>query len=201
MIEALKEAGGKPKYTEYPGVGHNSWDKAYGTDELYDVAAEAAARSKSISDASAEASARRFCRSVAKPQNSATRDVQTEDSSDDQKSSQPPRLPQDDGRGRRGPDADRRAATPARLRRQRANLRVAFLGVGGRCQQHIDVILQDAEGRQGRRAGRRLRRVGRRSRKLGNKQGPRPVSVGQALRPQATTTRTTSPRTIASSST
>ena len=35
MIEALKKAGGKPKYTEYPGVGHNSWDKAYGTEELY----------------------------------------------------------------------------------------------------------------------------------------------------------------------
>jgi predicted peptidase len=36
MVKALKEAGGNPKYTEYPGVGHNSWDKAYGTDELYD---------------------------------------------------------------------------------------------------------------------------------------------------------------------
>jgi predicted peptidase len=35
MIEAIKKAGGEPKYTEYPGVGHNSWDKAYGTDELY----------------------------------------------------------------------------------------------------------------------------------------------------------------------
>ena len=35
MIKALKEAGGKPEYTEYPGVGHNSWDKAYGTKELY----------------------------------------------------------------------------------------------------------------------------------------------------------------------
>jgi predicted peptidase len=35
MIDAIKKAGGKPKYTEYPGVGHNSWDKAYGTDELY----------------------------------------------------------------------------------------------------------------------------------------------------------------------
>jgi predicted peptidase len=35
MIEAIKKAGGKPKYTEYPGVGHNSWDKAYGTAELY----------------------------------------------------------------------------------------------------------------------------------------------------------------------
>jgi predicted peptidase len=36
MIDALKAAGGKPKYTEYPGVGHNSWDKAYGDDELYE---------------------------------------------------------------------------------------------------------------------------------------------------------------------
>lgn len=36
MIEALKKAGGKPKYTEYPGVAHNSWDPAYGTDELYE---------------------------------------------------------------------------------------------------------------------------------------------------------------------
>ena len=36
MIAAIKEAGGEPKYTEYPGVGHNSWDRAYGTPELYD---------------------------------------------------------------------------------------------------------------------------------------------------------------------
>jgi predicted peptidase len=36
MVEALKDAGGKPKFTEYPGVGHNSWDMAYGTKELYD---------------------------------------------------------------------------------------------------------------------------------------------------------------------
>lgn len=35
MIEAIKKAGGNPKYTEYPKVGHNSWDMAYGTDELY----------------------------------------------------------------------------------------------------------------------------------------------------------------------
>lgn len=35
MIDALKAAGANPKYTEYPGVGHNSWDKAYGTPELY----------------------------------------------------------------------------------------------------------------------------------------------------------------------
>lgn len=36
MIAAIKKAGGDPKYTEYPGVGHNSWDRAYGTDELYE---------------------------------------------------------------------------------------------------------------------------------------------------------------------
>jgi predicted peptidase len=36
MFEALKAAGGKPKYTEYPDVAHDSWDPAYATDELYD---------------------------------------------------------------------------------------------------------------------------------------------------------------------
>jgi predicted peptidase len=35
MVEALKKAGGAPKYTEYPGVGHNSWDKAYADPELW----------------------------------------------------------------------------------------------------------------------------------------------------------------------
>jgi predicted peptidase len=34
MIEALKNAGGKPKYTEYAGVGHNSWLRAYDEKEL-----------------------------------------------------------------------------------------------------------------------------------------------------------------------
>lgn len=36
MVEALKAAEGMPKYTEYKNVGHNCWDKAYGTDELYE---------------------------------------------------------------------------------------------------------------------------------------------------------------------
>jgi len=36
MIEAIKKAGGDPKYTEYEKVGHNSWDKAYATKELYE---------------------------------------------------------------------------------------------------------------------------------------------------------------------
>ncbi len=35
MIEALKKAGGKPRYTEFPYVGHNSWDATYAHDELY----------------------------------------------------------------------------------------------------------------------------------------------------------------------
>ena len=35
MIEALKKAGGNPKYDEYEGVGHNSWDRAYANEELY----------------------------------------------------------------------------------------------------------------------------------------------------------------------
>ena len=35
MIAALAKAGGQPKYTEYPGVGHASWVRAYATPELY----------------------------------------------------------------------------------------------------------------------------------------------------------------------
>ena len=34
MAAALKAAGANFKYTEYPGVGHNSWDKAYGEPDL-----------------------------------------------------------------------------------------------------------------------------------------------------------------------
>ena len=40
MVEALKQAGGHPKYTEYPGVGHESWDQAYATPELWPWLAE-----------------------------------------------------------------------------------------------------------------------------------------------------------------
>jgi predicted peptidase len=36
MVKALETAGGKPKYTEYEKVGHNSWVKAYDTKELYE---------------------------------------------------------------------------------------------------------------------------------------------------------------------
>jgi len=34
MIAALKKAGGAPKYTEYPGVGHNSYINAFKEPEL-----------------------------------------------------------------------------------------------------------------------------------------------------------------------
>jgi predicted peptidase len=35
MIQALKDAGSSPRYDEYPGVDHNSWDRAYATAALY----------------------------------------------------------------------------------------------------------------------------------------------------------------------
>lgn len=35
IVEALKKAGGQPKYSEYKGVGHNSWDKAYADQEMF----------------------------------------------------------------------------------------------------------------------------------------------------------------------
>lgn len=34
MNEAMKALGGEVHYTEYPGVGHNSWDKAYAEPEF-----------------------------------------------------------------------------------------------------------------------------------------------------------------------
>jgi predicted peptidase len=35
MAAALTQAGANAQYTEYPGVPHNCWDNAYGTDALY----------------------------------------------------------------------------------------------------------------------------------------------------------------------
>jgi predicted esterase len=34
IVKKLKEAGGNPIYTEYPGVGHDSWSRAYRDPEL-----------------------------------------------------------------------------------------------------------------------------------------------------------------------
>jgi len=35
MVAALKKAGGAPKYTEYPSVGHDSWIPAYKDAEMF----------------------------------------------------------------------------------------------------------------------------------------------------------------------
>jgi len=35
MIEAIRKAGGKPRYSELPGVRHNSWTPAYKNQELW----------------------------------------------------------------------------------------------------------------------------------------------------------------------
>jgi predicted peptidase len=36
MVAALRAAGAPVKYTEYPGVGHNSWDAAYAESALWE---------------------------------------------------------------------------------------------------------------------------------------------------------------------
>jgi len=36
IVKSLKDAGGNPKYTEYQGVGHNSWTRAYRETEFID---------------------------------------------------------------------------------------------------------------------------------------------------------------------
>jgi predicted peptidase len=36
MVGVMRGVAGSIRYTEYPGVGHNAWDSAYNTDELYD---------------------------------------------------------------------------------------------------------------------------------------------------------------------
>ena len=35
MVEALKKAGAKVKFTEYPGVNHDSWSQTYKNDEVW----------------------------------------------------------------------------------------------------------------------------------------------------------------------
>jgi predicted peptidase len=35
IIDAIKAAGGSPLYTEYPGVGHNSWSQTYSSDAVH----------------------------------------------------------------------------------------------------------------------------------------------------------------------
>jgi len=35
MVAALRQAGGRPRFTEYPEVGHDSWNAAYGDPEMF----------------------------------------------------------------------------------------------------------------------------------------------------------------------
>jgi predicted peptidase len=35
MVAAIKEAGGEPKYTEYAGVGHDSWTQTYANNDFF----------------------------------------------------------------------------------------------------------------------------------------------------------------------
>jgi hypothetical protein len=35
MNDAMKALGGEVRYTEYPGVGHESWNKAYDEADLF----------------------------------------------------------------------------------------------------------------------------------------------------------------------
>ena len=35
MVEALKAAGGNPKFTVYPDAGHDSWTTTYDDPEFY----------------------------------------------------------------------------------------------------------------------------------------------------------------------
>lgn len=35
MVEAIQRSGSQVKYTEYPGVGHNSWSKTYASPEVW----------------------------------------------------------------------------------------------------------------------------------------------------------------------
>ena len=34
MVKAIEKAGGDVKYTEYKGIGHNSWDPAFAEEDL-----------------------------------------------------------------------------------------------------------------------------------------------------------------------
>lgn len=36
LIEELKKAGGNPRYTLYPGVGHDSWTQTYANDKMWE---------------------------------------------------------------------------------------------------------------------------------------------------------------------
>jgi predicted peptidase len=35
MVDAIRAAGGEPRFTIYPGVGHNAWVQTYNDPEFY----------------------------------------------------------------------------------------------------------------------------------------------------------------------
>jgi predicted peptidase len=35
LVQAMKDAGQSPRYTEYADLGHGAWDRAYGDEELW----------------------------------------------------------------------------------------------------------------------------------------------------------------------
>lgn len=51
MIQALQSAAGTPKYTEYPGVGHDSWTETYQNEALYQWLFEQRRRSSGLQSA------------------------------------------------------------------------------------------------------------------------------------------------------
>ena len=51
MVEALKKAGGDPKFTIYPDAGHDSWTQAYNTPELYEWLLQQKRTAKKADDA------------------------------------------------------------------------------------------------------------------------------------------------------
>jgi predicted peptidase len=36
LMKAIKKAGGRPIYHEYPGVGHDCWDQTYDNPDVYE---------------------------------------------------------------------------------------------------------------------------------------------------------------------
>ena len=98
-----------------------------------------------------------------------------------QRKRQSPRLPKGAAAGAAALSLTRRP-TPASTRPTRS-IGVAFLGVGGRCQAHIDIIIKLQQGEQGRRPRRRLRRLGRPRGQIHEPRRQGRTAYGQGLYP------------------
>ena len=177
MIEALEEGRRRRRSTPSTRASATTrWDTAYGTDELYDWLLRA--EEEVSPDARPDAPTGGLRALHPFPITGGPLHVEVRRTA--------AAFLDGVGRRRRGPDAARRQLRP-RPRRQRASIGVAFLGVGGRCQQHIDVILEmQKEGKAVDPVA--VCDVWDGDRQLGQRQGPRPVPVGQALRPRTPTT-------------